>query len=110
MATLTSTMKTTPGAQSAGFSTPGYRAQGGDSMDRRSFIRGGAAMAGAAAAGTGVTVAEAAQSVLRGEPPRAVQRPLKLRVGTQRGASTTALAQEFVRHGVTHWCSSPRTS
>jgi mannonate dehydratase len=79
-------------------------------MDRRSFIRGGAAMAGAAAAGTGVTVAEAAQSVLRGEPPRAVQRPLKLRVGTQRGASTTALAQEFVRHGVTHWCSSPRTS
>src|SRR5207245_1503443 len=34
----------------------------------------------------------------------------KMHVGTQRGASTAAVAQEFVRHGVTHWVPSPRTS
>jgi mannonate dehydratase len=79
-------------------------------MDRRGFIQGGAAIAGAAMAGTGVTVAEAAASVVRGEPPRAIQRPLKMRVGTQRNASTPAVAQEFVRHGVRNWVSSPRTS
>lgn len=78
-------------------------------MDRRSFIQGAAAAAGAAAVAHAPTGA-AAQGGVAAQPPKPIQRPLKMHVGTQRGASTAAVAQEFVRHGVTHWVSSPRTS
>jgi mannonate dehydratase len=94
-------------------------------MDRRAFIqRGGTAAAAAAGAAALLrpTVGEAApnsvtaavQSVAAekaaGVAPRAIKRPLKLHVGSQRRASTDAEAQFLVRHGVKHWVPSPRTS
>jgi mannonate dehydratase len=52
----------------------------------------------------------AAESSKAAQPAKPIQRPVKMHVGTQRGASTAAVAQEFLRHGVKHWVSSPRTS
>jgi len=96
-------------------------------MDRRGFIQrsGVAAAAGAAAGATALlntasaataqgSVAAAVSSVLAEGPagfaPGAIQRPLKLHVGSQRGASTATAAQYLVRHGVTRWVPSPATS
>ena len=94
-------------------------------MDRRAFIRrtGAAAAAAAGAAALLKTPADAAaqgsvsaavKSVVdekaAGFTPSAIKRPLKLHVGSQRGASTAAAAQYLVRHGVTHWVPSPATS
>jgi mannonate dehydratase len=90
-------------------------------MDRRAFVRGGAAAAGAAGLMTASNGASAQNSVsaavssvlaenAAGIGPRPIQRPLKLHVGSQRGASTDAQAQYLARHGVTHWVPSPPTS
>ena len=95
-------------------------------MDRRTFFQrsGGVAAAGAAGlvlpSSGSAHVAAAVSSVVaeddrHGEadgfpPPRPIRRPLKLHVGSQRGASTVAAAQYLVRHGVTHWVPSPPTS
>lgn len=90
-------------------------------MDRRTFFqRGGAAAAGAAAllntsAGAAQnSVAAAINSVaaekMAGFAPRAVKRPMKMHVGSQRRASTVTAAQFLVRHGVKHWVPSPRPS
>ena len=94
-------------------------------MDRRAFIQrtGAAAAAAAGAAALLKTPADAAaqgsvsaavRSVVdqnaAGFTPSAIKRPLKLHVGSQRGASTAAAAQYLVRHGVTRWVPSPATS
>ena len=95
-------------------------------MDRRAFLQRGGAAAAAAAAGATVLlktsadvaaqggVTEAVKSVVAekaaGFRPGAIKRPLKLHVGSQRGASTAAAAQYLVRHGVTRWVPSPATS
>ena len=94
-------------------------------MDRRAFIQrtGAAAAAAAGAAALLKTPADAAaqgsvsaavKSVVgekaAGFTPSAIKRPLKLHVGSQRGASTAAAAQYLVRHGVTRWVPSPATS
>jgi mannonate dehydratase len=78
-------------------------------MDRRSFIRGGAAVAGASALfNTPAGVAK--QGGVPATPPKPIKRPLQMAVGTQRNATTSAQLQEFVRHSVTRWVPSPRTS
>ena len=94
-------------------------------MDRRAFIqRTGAAAAAAAGAAVLVktpadaaaqgSVSAAVKSVVdekaAGFTPSAIKRPLKLHVGSQRGASTASAAQYLVRHGVTRWVPSPATS
>ena len=94
-------------------------------MDRRAFIQrtGAAAAAAAGAAALLKTPADAAaqgsvsaavKSVVdekaAGFTPSAIKRPLKLHVGSQRGASTASAAQYLVRHGVTRWVPSPDTS
>ena len=81
------------------------------SMDRRDFIKlGGAAVAGAGAL---LSTRPAVAAPGGADPPKAIKRPLKMHLGSQRGASGSSAAatmQEMVRHGVTHWCGSPRTS
>jgi mannonate dehydratase len=97
-------------------------------MDRRGFMqRGGAAAAAAVGAAGGLVTAStgvnaaaranitaAVSSVLdqaaAGYAPGPIQRPLKLHVGSQRGASTATAAAYLVRHGVTRWVPSPATS
>jgi mannonate dehydratase len=89
-------------------------------MDRRTFMQrsGGAAAAAAASAaalvGAPNSVAASVTSVVADKtaaaPPKPIQRPLKLHVGSQRRANTVTEAQFLVRHGVKHWVPSPRTS
>jgi hypothetical protein len=88
-------------------------------MDRRDFIKSGGAVAGAAAAGAVALVTTGAHAASQGSagsnagganPPQAIQRPVKIGVGTQRNATTSAQLQEFVRHSVTRWVPSPRTT
>ncbi|RSM56716.1 D-mannonate dehydratase [Actinoplanes sp. ATCC 53533] len=72
-------------------------------LDRRGFIK----MTGVAAtvAGAGVVIpGGVSPAQADGHRPR---RKLKMVVGTQRRASTTAAFQEFTRHGVTHWVGYP---
>ena len=89
-------------------------------MDRRDFIKRGGAVAGAAVAGAAALVNPAADVAAQGNsaskgagganPPKPIKRPLKMAVGTQRRATTSAQLQEFVRHSVTRWIPTPPTS
>jgi hypothetical protein len=101
------------------FSMPGIPRGTGGCMDRRDFIKRGGAVAGAAAAGAAALMNPGANAAPQGNsssnagganPPKAIQRPLKIGVGTQRNATTSAQLQEFVRHSVTRWVPSPRTT
>jgi mannonate dehydratase len=78
-------------------------------MDRRAFIRGGAAVAGASAL-LNTPAGVAKQGGVAASPPKPIVRPVQMAVGTQRNATTSAQLQEFVRHSVTRWVPSPRTS
>jgi mannonate dehydratase len=78
-------------------------------MDRRTFIRGGAAVAGASAL-LNTPAGVAKQGGVAASPPKPIVRPVQMAVGTQRNATTSAQLQEFVRHSVTRWVPSPRTS
>jgi mannonate dehydratase len=73
--------------------------------NRRSFFQlGGAAVAGA---GAGALLGGPAQAAHADDAARVLKKPLKLRVGTQRRATSVAALQEFKRHGVNYWVGYP---
>lgn len=79
---------------------------GQESIGRRSFIQLGGVTAAAAAAGAGALLGSTPSQASDNDRNRK-PRKLKMFVGTQRRASSPAVLQEFVRHGVTHWVGYP---